>query len=62
MNETQKTAVREEIAEQQAIVDGYNQTIADAKLAITQGQKTVYIYNQQLANAQARIAALNEGL
>jgi chromosome segregation ATPase len=62
VNSTQVAAINEEIAETQTAIDNLNQLIADTNLSIIQAKKGLSIYSGQLQQAQAKLAALQEGL
>jgi hypothetical protein len=62
MNDVQKAAVQEEIAETQAAIDNLTQLVADDNLAIIQAKKSLSLHNGALAQQQAKLVALNEGL
>lgn len=62
MNDTQKAAVQEEIAETQERLDTMNASIADYQLKIQQSQKALSSVTSARNAEQAKLAALNEGL
>jgi chromosome segregation ATPase len=62
MNDTQKAAVQEEIAETQARLDTMNATIADYQLSIQQNQKALSSVTSARNAEQAKLTALQEGL
>lgn len=62
MNEAQRAAVLEEIAETEAAITNLTQAIADDNLEITQAQKSKSLHTGALQGQQAKLVALQEGL
>lgn len=62
MNEAQKAAVLEEIAETQAVIDSLQLKIDDYNAQIAQIKKSAYQYQTQVDIAKQKVVALQEGM